>query len=108
MQGISNSIRPVGLWTFDSASVGAAFKAINVAFGWPIYFLSIKNNSDKDIIVSFDGVNNHDFVAHGKSIDRGGGPADKCFFNKGTIVYVNGTAGTGDIYLSIYTIFKEI
>lgn len=59
------------------------------------------------ITLSYNGVNDHEFVAANSSFDlpsqANAQPGSQiALFPKNTIVYVKGAAGTGNIYLSGY------
>ena len=42
--------------------ISASYAAIGTAFTHPARMIKIANNTNGDLIISFDGVNNHDFV----------------------------------------------
>jgi len=103
-----NSVLPIGLTTFDSSGLTGAYQAINAAgLPNPCFFIRIVNDSDADVTLSYDGTNNHDFLAAGQVLEinaqsnhrQSTGAAN---FAQGTRVSVTGSAGTGLIYLSGY------
>lgn len=103
-----NKAKPIILTEFDSANLVAGFLPIN-PLGLPeaCFLIRIINNSDTDVIVSYDGLNDHEFVPGGTqatlNFQTNAVPNNKeCLLAKGTVIYVRGTAGQGDIYLSGY------
>jgi hypothetical protein len=69
--------------------------------------LRIINNSDVGLEISYDGSTQHDFVAANTTLNlpvqTNSQPTNKtALFPKGTTVYVNGSTGTGVVYLAGY------
>ena len=98
----------IPLTNIASASVIATYKAINPN-GLPqaCYLLRIFNNSNQAVTVSIDGATDQEFVIAGTYINlyaqnNSGPTAQKCYWPVGTVFYVKGTAGAGNIYLSGY------
>lgn len=58
----SQVVRFDGLRSLGEASIGATYTAVGTAIAHPMRQLKFVNNTDSDIIVSFDGTNNNDFV----------------------------------------------
>ncbi len=70
-------------------------------------FMRIVNNSAVDITVSYDGVNDHDFVQTLSRFDfnvqsNAGATNFAAFLPQGTNVYVKGSMSTGLVYLASY------
>jgi hypothetical protein len=70
----------------------------------PCWAFKIVNNSTEDVTVSLDGIHDHDYVPSnsGAVIDvyTNSQTQNKCnVLGKNTVVYVKGTAGTGNVYL---------
>ena len=104
-----NIISPLGTSSFDSASLTASFQVVNsTAFPSSIYILRIYNASDVPVSVSFDGTNTDDVVPASTLFEIDGFPIGA--MQPGAMlpallqVYVKGTAGTGLIYVSAYTL----
>ena len=58
------------LASIDSADITANFKVINASgFSLPCTILYITNNSDITVKISYDGVNEHDYILMGTSVD---------------------------------------
>lgn len=105
---VKNSVAAIPLKSIDSATFTGAYQLINTG-GTPnaCFFLSIINNSNKDITVSYDGTTDHDFVGTLKTRDlpvqTNSQPNNKtALFSVGTKVWVKGAAGAGLVYISGY------
>jgi len=105
---VKNIVQAVTLTSLASASVTAAFQAVNTS-GLPnaCFMIKIINNSSEDVTVSYDGTNAHDYGPTLStallSVQNNAQPNN--FINNfpvGTKVYVKGTAGTGNIYVAGY------
>lgn len=102
---LKNSIKAVPLTNIDSSTVTTLYKAINIGgLPNPCFKIRIINNSSNDVTVSYDGTNDHDYIPKSTSIEISGAANIPQFgtFTANTVVYVKGTAGTGNIYLSGY------
>ena len=105
---ISNFVFPVPLTSIDSVGVSGTYAAIN-AGGLPnaCFQIKIVNNSTKDVTVSWDGTNDHDYIPTLSTatfpFQSNAQPnAAQAQVRKGTTIYVKGTAGTGLVYLMGY------
>jgi hypothetical protein len=102
-----NKVLPITLSSINSATFTGAYQLLSAAAGLPhsCTQLHIANNADVSITISYDGVNDHDFLL--AATDR------QLYFQsnalpqgyaaslaQGTKVYVKGSAGTGLVYLS--------
>jgi hypothetical protein len=103
-----DSVNIIPLTSVDSATISAiTWVPINTA-GLPFgcFRVWITNNSTVDVTVSDNaGVNAKLFVPHGTTVYLDGqnnaGPMNmKTYYSRGKTFYVQGTAGTGLIYLS--------
>lgn len=96
------------LSTFNSASVTGSYQAINASgLTAPCFKIRIANNSNQAITVSYDGVNDHEYIIGGQTLElntqeNAQPSAGVALIKKGTIVYLKGTAGTGTIAFSGY------
>lgn len=106
---LKNSVSAVELFGIASTIVDAdTYESINsLGLPFPCFLVRIINNSDEDVTVSYDGVTDHDFVPKNTTLQlplqTNSQPNNNvALMPKGTIVYVKGTAGTGDIYLAAY------
>lgn len=102
-----NKVKPILMTEFDASTLSnLTWKAIN-AGGLPAacFLVKIINASDEDVFVSYDGVNEHDYVAATSNallnLQANAQPnSNIACLPLGTTVYLKGTAGTGFIYLS--------
>ena len=100
-----NNIKPIPLTNIASSTVSGTYAAINSSgLANPCFLIRIINNSTQDVTVSYDGVNDHEFVPKATTVAVTGQANVPQFgtFSAFTVVYVKGTAGTGNIYLSGY------
>lgn len=103
-----NSVKPFILSSIASSAVTASYAALNgTGFPQAPFFIRIVNASTKDITVSYNGVDDHEFIPSTgvfelPSQTNSQPNAQVALFPKNTIVYIKGTAGTGNIYLSGY------
>lgn len=104
---VKNSIRPIPLTSVSATTFnGTDYMPINPG-GLPnaCFYFTIINNSSGNVLVSYDGITAHDFIPSASSapypIQTNSQP-NTFIANlaKGTIVYVLGSVGTGDVYLS--------
>lgn len=104
---VKNSVAPLPLSTIDSATFTGAFQLLSPAAGiaQAVQMLYISNNSNVVITVSYDGVNNHDYIIAGQTrmlnFQTNSQPNTSIAkLAKGTKVYVLGAAGVGLVALS--------
>ena len=103
-----NTISALALTHIASSTVTGSYKPINPnGMEGACFFIRINNASDENITLSYDGVTDNEYVFADTSLEvssqLNSQPNNKlCLFPKGQIIYVKGTAGTGNIYLSGY------
>lgn len=107
--GVKNTVQAITLASFDTASLSTSFQVVNSAgLTKPCFLLRIVNNSDKDVTISYDGTNAHDFVPDGGTLEL---PVQTnsqpntytALFPIGFKVYVKGaSSGSGLVYLAGY------
>lgn len=103
-----NTVKPLLLGSFASASVTANFAAVNgLGFAHPPFFIRIVNASNTAVTVSYNGVDDHEYVPANSVFElpsqaNAQPNAQVALFPKNTVVYVKGTAGVGTIYVSGY------
>lgn len=108
MTSQSTVIYPNPLQSIASSTLTSSYKAIGNALAYPARLIKIVNDSTEDVTVSWDGINDHDFVPGGSFTlyDCGtnrGNSSSSMDVPSGTAFFVKGTAGTGSIYLiSLY------
>jgi hypothetical protein len=108
--GVRNIVQAIPLTSVLSSAINAStYTAITAAGGLPAacFLLRINSTSTTDVTISYDGVNDHEFLLHGTSMQiesqANNRPQNSvALFPAGMVVYAKGTAGTGSIYLSGY------
>jgi hypothetical protein len=102
---VRNAVTPIPLTSISSGSVSGTYAAIN-AEGLPnaCVIIKIVNNSTEDVTVSFDGINDHDYIptktASLYNYQTASQPNNfVCLLPIRTTLWVKGTSGTGSIYL---------
>lgn len=109
-------VLPIPLTTVDSATfINNNFFVINAAgLTHPCFLLRIINNSNITILISYDGVNNHDILPPNDTLQldfqtNSQPSGHMALLRKGTVIYAKrsaGAAGVGIIYLCGY--YQEI
>lgn len=103
-----NSVKPLLLSSLASASVTGTYAAVNgLGFANPPFFVRIINGSSTAITVSYNGVDDHEFIPANTVFElpsqaNAQPNAQVALFPRNTQVYVKGTAGTGSVYVSGY------
>jgi hypothetical protein len=104
-----NSIAPIPLTSIDSATFTGAYQLVSGAGGLTnaCFLIRIINNSTKDVTISYNGTNDHDFVPAGKEVQlqfqtNKSPQGYAALIAQGTKIYVKGAAGVGLVYLSGY------
>ncbi len=102
----SNSLLPETMRTIDSSTFTGSYQAVGTAFSNPVRILKMVNNASVPITISWNGTDDHDFIANGgfALYDAGcnkGTPASSLDIPKGTQIYVKGSAGIGAVYLIV-------
>jgi hypothetical protein len=102
----SQVIRVDGLRSLAAGSISATYAAIGTAFTHPVRVLKIINNTNADMIISFDGVNDNDFVpTNGFTLYDGNTnknlPDSRWVFQPRTTVYARstGSPSTSSVYV---------
>lgn len=103
-----NSVKPLQLTTVLSSTVTLAYQPLNPdGFEHAPFFVRVTNGTTQAVLISFDGINDHEFVLSNGAFDfpsqAGSQPnAQVALLPKHTVLYVRGTTGTGNITLSGY------
>lgn len=96
-----------GLRSIAAASIGSSYTAIGTPLLHPSRIIKIQNLTDSDVLISYDGVNDNDFVPSGGftlyDISTNQVQTDGAFLLKGTTIYVkeSGSPTTGSVYVTI-------
>jgi len=103
-----NSVKALILSSTLSAGVTGAYAPLNgTGFSQAPFFIRINNASNKAITISYNGVDDHEFLFPDSFLEiatqTNSQPGSHvALFPKHTIVYIKGAAGVGTIYLSGY------
>ncbi len=103
-----NSVKSFILSSVLSSSVSSTYAPLNgTGFIQAPFFIRIINASTMAITVSYNGVNDNEFIPANSVFENHSQTnsqpnAQVALLPKNTIVYIKGTAGTGNIYLSGY------
>jgi len=112
----TNVFYPIALTSFDATALLAAYQVVNVVGNTlPCSVVNIINTSDVPIIISFDGVVDHDLIRAHDAISYNfqvnAQPNSLVSqVKKGTQLYVKfvlGAAKGGDIYFTGYTNYRS-
>lgn len=104
----TNYIKAVPMTFLASSSIGA-YQPINQG-GLPesCFLLKINNFTSTFVVISLDGITDHDTINFGQAAEIYGGQGssqpngNNCMWKKGQVIYVRGTAGTGVLSLAGY------
>lgn len=103
-----NSVKSFVLSSVLSSTVTSLYAPLNgTGFIQSPFFLRIVNASTMGITVSYNGTDDNEFIPANSVFElpsqtNSQPNAHVALFPKNTIVYIKGTAGTGNIYLSGY------
>lgn len=104
-----NYVKALTLSTFAASSLSTSYQAVNSAgFSEPVFFMRLVNDTNQDVTISYDGVNDNEYVAAGDTFEfpnqaNSQPQAQLALWRKGTVVYVKAAAsGTGTLTLSGY------
>jgi len=102
-------VKAIEMQSIDTSTIGAgAWSAVNAAgTEGACFFIRITNDSNTDVSISYDGIDYHEFIASGDSIEvnfqANASPGNfVSLLRKGTVFYARGTAGVGLVYVSGY------
>lgn len=101
---VKNYVQAIPMTTFNSAGLGA-YQVMNVGgLSEPCFLIRIINDSNTDAIFSFDGINDNDVVVANTTSEynfqTNSQPKNYiALMKQGTIYYIRGAAGVGNIYL---------
>lgn len=105
----ANRVRFDDLKSADHSVVGSAYTEVGSIFAAPARMIKITNSTDKPVLISFDGENDHDIILAGQfsiypycaNTSESGGLLEQ---PQGTQVYVKefGSAPTsGDVWVTV-------
>lgn len=90
-------------------SISGTYAGVGTAFANPVRLIKVNNTTDANLIISFDGVNAHDFVFAQSAYvfdyaSNKEGPVDKLEQSVGDRVYVkeeSGSPSKGNVYVTV-------
>ena len=101
-------IVPIEIQSIDTAGIGAgAYSEIGNPLEGALAFIRITNTSNTDVYISYDGVNDHEFIPATNRISSyfqvNSSPTNHVSkLRKETMLYIRGVAGVGLVYVSGY------
>lgn len=102
-----NSVKPISMRIVDSTAISAAtWTAFDLGgMEGACFFIRFNNDSTSDVQISYDGITAHDFIHSytdfSVNFQANASPNNQVSkLAKGTIIYISGTVGAGNIYLS--------
>jgi hypothetical protein len=106
---IRNLIRALEMTNFNAANLSGVYQPINAkGCEKAVLLMRVINTSNTDIFVSYNGITNNDFVSKNSILELNFSPLSHIReigvqIPQGTIAYVKGRVGIGQIYLVGYT-----
>ena len=106
MSVVKDTIKAIPMVTFDTATLAGAYLPINpLGLPYAASCITIKNESNRILDISYDGVVQHDILEDGDWL--GIFPSqmlaqptnNRCLWRKGQRFYVRAAAGIGNVYL---------
>lgn len=103
-------IFPETLRSRDSSTFTGSYQTLGSTLSHPGVLVKIVNNSTVAATISFDGVNDHDFIPANSfalyDIETNHGTYEQLSIAQFTQFYVKGSAGTGSVYLTVFYIVE--
>ena len=103
---VRNSVSAIPLGAINANTFTGAYQLIG---GIPqaCFMLRFINNTDEDVLISYDGVTDNDVIVHGTSTQISAQTNSQpnnfiCVFPKGMHIYVKAANGTGEFYVAGY------
>jgi len=102
-----NFVTPVHLSLINSATFTGNYDVACTGLEEACFLLRIINDSNRDVLVSYDGNANHDYLVAGNTLEinaqaNSSPNGDVALFRKGQKIYVKAAAGTGYVYIAAY------
>jgi hypothetical protein len=98
--------------TVDTSTLSGSYVALGTPLAHPASIVKLVNASNISLAVSVDGVNQHDiapatsFFLYDVTTNTPSQGDNAIFIPQGTQYYVNGSDGTGDVYLVVQYIVQ--
>jgi hypothetical protein len=103
---VRNSVSAIQLGAVNANTFNGAYQLVG---GIPhaCFMLRFINNTNEDVLISYDGVTDNDVVVHGTtaqiSAQTNSQPNNYiCVFAKGLTIYVKAVNGAGEFYIAGY------
>jgi len=102
-----NYVSAVPMSSKNTAALTGGYDLVVTGLPEACSILRIINDSNTDVIISYDGATNHDYVIAGTSLQlnaQANAQPDSwlSLFKQGQKIYVKGTAGVGFVYVAAY------
>lgn len=101
-----NYVIPIEMKEVDSSTFSAiTWTPIGVAMEGACFIIRISNDTTKDVYISYDGVNAHDFLHSYTDMtlnfqSNSSPQGNVAMLKKGSLIYFQSAAGTGYVYVS--------
>jgi hypothetical protein len=106
MGPLSTVVYPDVLRIISATTFTGAYQPVGGPLAQSARIVKFQNNTTSTVVISWDGVNGHDFLPAGSFllIDVSSNKENAISFEiqQGTQFYVLGTVGTGNFYISNY------
>jgi len=106
MTAALSNMFPDVLRSINSATFTGSYQQVGTALTYPTRILKIYNGANVAITISWDGINDHEYLpASGfvlLDISTNKQSNFQCQIPAGTSIFVKGSAGTGSVYVSTY------
>ena len=103
---LSSRIFPNALMSRAASTFNGSYLLVGSAIANSVRIVKFTNNSDKDVTLSWDGLNDHDFIPAASylllDISSNRETSNQFEIASGTKFYVKANAGTGSFYISSY------
>lgn len=103
---VRNSVSAISLGAINANTFNGAYMHIG-DLPQACFMLRFINDTDEDVLVSYDGVTDNDVVIHQTTVQLDPQANSQpnnfiCVFPKGMPIYVKGANGTGEFYVAGY------
>jgi len=106
MGSLSSRLYPEPLRSVAASTFSGAYVTLGTPFVHSIRIMKLTNNANVDVTVSWDGINDHEYLPAGSFLllDVATNKEASVTFEiaQNTQLSVKGSAGTGSVYLSAY------
>lgn len=93
------------LRSYDSSAGDSSFQSVGSSLSNPARLVKFKNDSNVDITISYDGVDDHDIILAGdrevEDLTANKTILEGLMRPKGTQIYAKSAAGSGSLYITV-------